>query len=186
MNCLFHNFPSSGGKFFYLIKWWLQQVFICAFIQTIIYLIVIKFVQCQWVKRSYMHWGSYKRSHHVLEEIPLTQIWNKLSFIFGSVTKNIRLKDSTYAEVWRMSELGGHMGLSWWPFFLQRPTWKPNQQNSPSPTNKTAQDQLELNGKRKHVGLENIPFYDIPTCESRSERMVHCYYFTPFLGLHVD
>ena len=133
MNCLFHNFPSSGGKFFYLIKWWLQQVFICAFIHTIIYLIVIKFVQCQWVKRSYMHWGSYKQSHHVLEEIPLTQIWNKLSFIFGSLTKKIRLKDSTYAEVWRMSELGGHMGLSWWPFFLQRPTWKPNQQNSPRP-----------------------------------------------------
>ena len=38
--------------------------------------------------------------------------------------------------------------------------------------------------KRKHVGLENIPFYDILMCKSRSERMVHCYYFTPFLGLH--
>ena len=132
---LFHNFPSSGAKFFYLIKWWLQQVFICAFIHTIIYLIVIKFVQCQWVKRSYMHWGSYERSHHVLEEIPLTQIWNKLSFIFGSVTKNIRLKDSTYAEVWRMSELGGHMGLNWWPFFLKG--------QLESSTNKTAQGHLK-------------------------------------------
>ena len=181
MICLFHNFPSSGEKFFYLIKWWLQQVFICAFIHTIIYLIVVKFVQCQWVKRSYMrikkkrsymHWGSYKRSRHVLEEIPLTQIWNKLSFIFGSLTKNIRLKDSTYVEVWRMSELGGHMGLSWWPFFLQRPTWKPNQQNSPRPlegnyfggtfggvawraqaryffNQKKKKNPFELNGKRK-------------------------------------
>ena len=136
MNGLFHNFPSSGGKFFYLIKWWLQQVFICAFIHTIIYLIVIKFVQCQWVKRSYMSWGSYKRSHHVLEEIPLTQIWNKLSFIFGYVTKNIRLKDSSYVEVWRMSELGGHMGLSWWPFFFYKGQLE-------SPTNKTAQGHLK-------------------------------------------
>ena len=49
---------------------------------------------------------------------------------------------------------------------------------------KKKKNPFELNGKRKHVGLENIPFYDIPTCESRSERMVHCYYFTPFLGLH--
>ena len=38
--------------------------------------------------------------------------------------------------------------------------------------------------KRKYVGLENIPFYDILMCKSRSERMVHCYYFTPFLRLH--
>ena len=143
MICLFHNFPSSGEKFFYLIKWWLQQVFICAFIHTIIYLIVIKFVQCQWVKRSYMrikkkrsymHWGSYKRSRHVLEEIPLTQIWNKLSFIFGSLTKNIRLKDSTYVEVWRMSELGGHMGLSWWSFFLTKTNLKALPRKQPKAT----------------------------------------------------
>ena len=165
---LFHNFPSSEGKFFYLIKWWLQQVFICAFIHIIIYLKVIKFFQCQWVKRSYMHWGSYKRSHHVLEEIPLTQIWNKLSFIFGFVTKNIRLKDSTYAEVWRMSELGGHMGLSWWPFFLQRPTWKPNQQNSPRPLEGNyfggtfggvawrAQERYFFNQKKKKILLSSM------------------------------